>query len=123
MTMTFTDEQVTASIEKVVREKGRDFVYRSPDGLCVNAMRRPIDAKAVPSCLIGHVFFDLGVPVEDLLHCYASIATQLVDMLKIEVSPHVARALRSAQIAQDSGSTWGYALDVYHLETSMELVA
>ena len=72
-----------------------------------------------PSCLVGHVLYNLGLEpkqlrkldnlsVPGILGCYTQAT--LRDM-GINLTKPAVRALHEAQLAQDSGLTWGEALE------------
>lgn len=105
--MSITADDTIATLRAVVKGK-EGFHYKPPDGdTCVYI------CGGKPSCLVGHVLYSLGWPVERLMDfdsqrsngigslrvCYGDIATQdAVDILE------------AAQDTQDLGGSWGEAL-------------
>ena len=55
--MTFTAEDVMASMERAVKERGADYVYKAPAGVgeCVY-----VAPDGTPSCIVGWVVNDLA---------------------------------------------------------------
>jgi len=119
--MTTTTEKVTYTYEDVLAElreiiKGREgYVYETPEysGSCVN-----FDRDGNPSCLVGHwlamhgitgaFFRDTEIPasatVSDLFCGHAHV-------MPMQVDERARKLLLLAQQRQDSGSTWGNAVE------------
>lgn len=117
--VTYTYEDVLAELREIIR--GREgYVYETPDysGSCVN-----FDREGNPSCLVGHwlalhgitgsFFRDTEIPasatVTDLFCGNAHVMPMQVD----EDARHL---LLLAQQRQDSGSTWGNAVEFSRLD-------
>ncbi|AXC36209.1 hypothetical protein SEA_MUSETTA_105 [Microbacterium phage Musetta] len=116
---TFTDEQVTEAIEKVVAERSPDYVYKSgrDDNGCFYASK---DGES-PSCVVGFVVNALNPEafrkiVEVEINAGESFEVQ--DALtytdgELNISTEARRALQKAQDEQDNGKPWGEALASY----------
>lgn len=122
MTINITPSVVVEGLQALVDVKGEDFVYNPvvlDDGVgtqCVYVL------DGAPSCLVGQFLANLGVPVERLevadMGSYGAglPAGVLLENLRDEevityTDDHVCSALSEAQYAQDSGRTWGAALE------------
>lgn len=106
-----TPEIVTPVIEAVVAEYGEDYRYEAPGGgSCVYLH------EGEPSCIVGQVMSRLGVDItgwdDESWPGYASIANKVLDTTTSTLPP-VHRALHYAQSDQDTGATWGAALEAY----------
>ena len=122
----YTDEQVVEIAERVVAEFGLDYVY--PKRADQNATRSngcDYVRDGQPSCLAGRIVHRMGMPL-DMLAMFEGHGVQTVvgqarllgvvdpypNMERpISISNRAARALGMAQSMQDSGSTWGEALN------------
>ena len=99
-------------VAEQVAKKGEDFVYAAPaemksmDGYAGFYNHAPGDAKAVPGCLFGHMFDDLGVL--DRVSEGASPGPILQGM-GWDVSKQALMYMSSVQSRQDSGTAWGEA--------------
>jgi len=95
-------------LNEVVKEKGRDFVYKSPSNanICKYAHNNR------PGCLVGQVLHRAGVPISALkvMDDWGSIG-RCVSEGKIVLDPDVKQVLQDAQTVQDRERTWGEALD------------
>ena len=119
-------ERVLAVMSEVVDEYGREYDYLAEYSTCVYV------ANGEPSCLVGHVAFRLGLPLETMAGdnptAFESINGCAIDTrmdhrpdqpLRLpwarELTPGALHVLRAAQSVQDgavdSDSTWGEALD------------
>lgn len=101
-----TRTAVLKSLAKVVREKGADYRYLDDHEACTYT------EGGKPSCLVGHVLIDLGVPTQRLVAMNTSRFRSLVAHGRLrgfEIDPVAIEILNDAQIFQDSGSTWGEA--------------
>jgi hypothetical protein len=120
-TINITPEIAAEALKAAVAKRGEDYVYEQTEsGNCLYVR------DGMPSCLIGQVLFDLGIPLERLKGAdgYNSEdgdnegenpdAWQLLDSLESEglvsFRPAVQGAFRVAQSRQDCGWPWGYAL-------------
>lgn len=113
------DRQVIKGIHRVVAERGADWRYPngrvdggyiegavtdpewSEDGSCYNLLHDGSGA-----CIIGTLAVDQGLPTTR-----SSSAGSDAD--RWEVSPVVYLAMREAQQRQDTGYTWGVALEAF----------
>ena len=116
--MNFTwDEHVLPALKRAVALKGEDYVYEKPtheDGLLFCSNWTMENGVKVPSCIVGHVLFDLlpnaqvavrqHTPSDDELLYQRGAYGNTFDNKSWE-------ALRKAQNLQDSGNTWGIALE------------
>jgi hypothetical protein len=103
-------------LKKAVDEKGADYVYPKqarPDGnSCVYVHKRK------PSCIAGHVFHALGVPLKTLSKLEGNSVAGVLDpkqwpagvRVKVELTPAAKETLGDAQSHQDNGYPWGEAL-------------
>jgi hypothetical protein len=104
---------VLRALKAVVAEAGDDFVYQQgPSGECYYVVNDQ------PSCIAAKVLHRLGIPV-DLLRAWEG---QRVDLMNynnfagsqrptIDFGNESLRVLRSAQLMQDQGRTWGDCRD------------
>lgn len=106
--MRITYEDVVLGFKRAVEAKGEDYVYDGVSGAC--SYFEPVDQT--PSCLVGHVLADLGYTAEDLVGYNYSNVTDLVRERVLEVDRNETLVmLRRAQNLQDTGSTWGVAVE------------
>jgi len=113
--------ETIALLHKVVESKGSDYFYPEyyDSGLgCYYAK------DGEPSCIVGHVLFELGVPVsamtysEDETEPSGNLSSGTVSTLfetlngeyGIYFTPAARHALSAAQATQDARFTWGEAL-------------
>lgn len=116
-------------MKRAVDEKGEDYIYPGSDkGNCW------YQKDGAPSCLVGHALAFAGVPIETLErmdHGFsdradpddASIASLLAskaEKLPFAVTHAAKQALISAQMRQDRGDRWGYALEMAEAESIQE---
>lgn len=123
-----TVEEFTAAMEAAVEERGRDYIYPAAverdmdsdyevgpiyyddeyhyaDGGCV--YQTPDGA---PACIIGVVLDKLGLDVP----AYGSMSdARVVLEQRTTLSEDILRGAKYAQSAQDTGHSWGRALDRY----------
>lgn len=109
-----TRERFTAAMERAVALKGEDYVYEMPGGGDTCLYRY----EDKPSCIIGHVLEDLGVPYSPDWERTTSNYV-LKTMLGIE-DETLCSASVYAQGEQDNGGTWGQALSDYKERLSRE---
>ena len=115
MTIRLDYETVRDTTIRLVQAKP-DYVYRSDHAKCVYA-EHTVDGGWVPSCLVGQVFAEMGMPVAVLATLDTDIVTVL-DRLQTEEEIEmgddheaVELFLMTAQEVQDGdGRTWGDAL-------------
>lgn len=113
---TITIKNFTDTIEKVVEEYGRDYVYhREPHLEC------KYQVNGEPSCLIGHVLERLDIPYDPTWE--GSEAERVLSRLQAPYA--VQYAADQAQQSQDVGEDWGEALDAFTegLQLSLALTA
>lgn len=123
---TFTDEQVTEAIEKVVAERGGDYVYDSGRGDS-GCFYSTTDGK--PSCIVGYVINELNPEAFEKVAAKESKLGQSWGVTGalwaadggMNVSEEVARALQDAQDAQDGCEPWGDALESYKRSLGVEI--
>lgn len=100
----------------VVLDKGHDFVYRRAElGMsCVNFTHDG------PSCIVGHALERLGVTADEahVLDIDGEVSADTTcrvlneaDNFGWEFTPEAVSLFTTVQVVQDSGQSWGYALD------------
>lgn len=114
--MILTGQTALAILRKVVFEKGADYVYPHRGMECVNF------ENGQPSCIVGHVFAELGITYEQAVRDGFSGSSDVLESVTLmEQSPdqydwefdnQAVRVLSWAQAGQGSGRTWGEALQV-----------
>lgn len=100
---------------KAIEEKGEGYVYENPDGHDSCSYVH----GDVPGCLVGHVLFAAGVPLEWMSDLEGDSASGVLGLAEIggllATSGSVRTFLRDIQECQDSENTWGdsykYALE------------
>jgi hypothetical protein len=114
-TQTINRETMPSLLREVsAGREGR--VYRKPTGgFCVNWTDDANNGKRVPSCIIGHVAAKLGV-IEQVDHTdravgSASLLSDIERLGEFEFTDGAKFAARIAQAKQDTGYTWGEAVD------------
>lgn len=106
-----TLDKVRESAKRIIAEFGDDYTYEPvpkegyADPTCQYTF------EDAPSCLAGHILFDLGIPVEtlaefDRLDIPAHDLGEEID----EINPLASEYLGILQRAQDAGHPWGWAL-------------
>lgn len=114
--MTILDtEQVVDLLREVVAEKGEGYIYpHVPNPTGVVGCR--YEYEGAPSCLVGHVLHRAGWSVEALksLDESGSSAQDLWYLNLPEgvgvVTKAAAEVLEKAQVYQDDGACWGFAV-------------
>lgn len=133
--ITIDKDKAIELLEKQVEKKGADYVY--PYSNCVyfadeqmyDQDYNPVDVEeGTPLCILGNVYADLGLTVDDLLvndggrhgeeHWVpgqgGSIGESECDVLpdpnKVTITGAAMDVLGAAQSAQDHRNTWGEAL-------------
>lgn len=131
-------EQAIELLNRAVEEKGADYVYPR-GGLGENSGDDKVCAyerNGAPSCIVGHVFSYLGVPVETLAVLDQQSLSAVTDLTRsvptwiddeevhgvpkgevplsvlagIQIDPDALGILRRAQADQDGGIPWGKAV-------------
>jgi len=110
-------ENVMELLEAAVEKKGREYV--DPDSL--NPIGPPCQyvKGGAPSCIVGHVLVEFGVPVAALESADGGVAEIFDPMFSdaeelrelVELTLPAQRVLTAAQDAQDRGGSWGVSLD------------
>ena len=110
-------EQAVLALKKAVEELGEDYVYkriRRPNGKSYCAY---YDQNKAPSCIVGHVLTEIGAePFEfDSDENTSNISRlETIGIVKFDDSINglskTATLLGVAQISQDTGAPWGYAV-------------
>lgn len=110
-----TVESMTAAMEKAVELRGADWVYPRDnldwmDGSsCVY-----VTTAGAPACIVGVALDILGIDMKNRSNGSASEVLMTLDTLVSDEAPgELAAALDRAQLAQDTGQTWGEALMAY----------
>ena len=121
MTEVIPTEKVTEAIRKIVAETP-DFIYRGHSG----GRYGYADDEGNPSCLVGCVLAEVAPDLLARLHEGEKIAdesasfslTSLANLgvYELPFTRRTIRALRHAQAHQDTGYSWGMALDRYLVE-------
>lgn len=128
MTEVIPTEKVTEAIRKIVAESP-DFIYRGYSG----GLYGYADDEGNPSCLVGCVLAEVAPDLLARLHEGEKIAdesavfslTSLASLgvYELPFKRRTMRALYCAQAAQDTGYSWGVALDRYLVELKQEVGA
>ena len=112
--VTYTYEDVLAELREIIRGR-EDYVYENPDflGSCVN-----FDREGNPSCLVGHWLAMHGVTAtffrDNMIPSTATVSDLFcgnAHVMPIQVDEPARILLIMAQERQDSGSTWGNAVE------------
>ena len=119
------EEQKSRTLDlltEIVTEYGTDYVYQQlPHGdedvstYCAYVESGPEGLR--PSCLVGHFFVRLGVPLDQLNFqpngptYEESMPTAERVATDLNVCDDAAKILQAAQEEQDTGKTWGVALN------------
>jgi hypothetical protein len=109
-------ERVVETATEVVGERGENYIYEKP----INAFGTPVCVyvyESQPSCLVGHILHRLGVPLETLGEgdrLSFSASDVCMDLLAGTsfYDTEISAFLDSLQSEQDTGHTWGEALQV-----------
>lgn len=136
---TFTPSAVSEALDRIVAEKGEEYVYPGASANCVYSQNR------APSCIVGHVvaaldpdyfskvadyeehtgesfgaseLFDAGVPddIQEYIDATDDYYGDYVNWVTPDDADdqRVRDALSVAQRAQDGGLTWGEAKGYFH---------
>ena len=115
-----TEAEVTETLTQVVNDFGPDHIYPGtaddPAATCQYERYDP-DQDTAYRCIVGEVLHrlydtDRWIMVVDN-HNDSDVETLCSDGA-LNVDDHVLGALHRAQRDQDSGKTWGEALETYH---------
>lgn len=112
--------QAIELLERAVEENGPDYVYDSGPGC--DYVRTDWDANDnpiyAPSCIVGHAFYYLGVPIEQIVVLdhqahggIAHVAHNLPELLGVELTREAEDVFATAQDKQDNGIPWGEAVE------------
>lgn len=106
-----TLDKVRESAKKIVDEFGAGHIYNPVRKDGANGPECQYTFEDAPSCLVGHILFDLGIPAEtlaefDRLDIPAHDLGEEID----EINPLASEYLGILQRAQDAGHPWGWAL-------------
>jgi len=117
----FDFDDVITAMSAVVSEVGGDFVYtkrnRAHDdgGECISAIHCVYVHNGEPDCLIGRILSKLGFTTAELeslknravdIHSHSASANAIFGLFTNKAR----RAMRAAQLAQDSGAPWDRCL-------------
>lgn len=97
-------------LREVVAEKGADYVDPNSGDNSPGPCEYTYDDA--PGCIVGHVAFKAGVPIERL-HDWLGMITDEPWETQEDADLFTYDALtllRAAQVVQDNGGTWGEAL-------------
>lgn len=108
-------------LRKAVELKGSDYVYPTYRGSALNCYYAK---DGQPDCIVGHVLFDLGVPIADMTwddsgERRGDMATDVISVHRdylleehgLKFDDVAWEMLRSAQSKQDWRCSWGEALE------------
>jgi hypothetical protein len=111
MTARITRKSYRAALQEAVDLKGPDFIYEKPTGaiLC-----RYMDGNE-PDCIHAHALFSLG---HTNLSQYEGLSVSVI-LSELGVDDEIlVQAATRAQFAQDTGSSWGEALEAFDSQLS-----
>jgi hypothetical protein len=115
---TYTYEETLEMLKDAVDLQGEDYVYSTGGPSCYYAM------DGQPSCIVGHVLVEVGVPVEQLTPRFyggageysGGIAEQVLGKLEragvVEFTRKAKNLLAVAQYHQDVEIPWGECLEL-----------
>lgn len=108
----FTDTDVLRVLREVVEEFGGDYIYKHLYGDMPCRYVEEKKGQLSPSCIAGHVFYRLGVPLEVLADYDEDSFGNAADVVgeKLGLPDTASRLLRAAQALQDCEYPWGEAL-------------
>jgi len=105
------DSRAAVSVLDQVAENKRHYVYLEENEFCRNFDSRTKE----PSCIVGHVLAKLGLTPEQ---CGQSTVVSTLSELEAKSDTRftvaAAAALAAAQGVQDTGGTWGEAVNAAH---------
>lgn len=112
-----TADVVTFELEALVNEKGENFIYEQQVDPESGRAKCVYVHDGEPSCIVGRVLANLGVPLDRLALADAGPGTsadmllnQLRDEDVITIPDGVQLALQEAQSRQDYRQSWGTAV-------------
>lgn len=128
MTITLNERVTTALLNQAVADRGSDYVYPNDqkddnnyNGVCRYVFRGDDGSLTEAGCIVGYVLAMTGVPLETLAPYdvagdgQVTAGGDLLDELNhlgiISIDGPSYRLLVGAQSAQDSGNTWGVAIE------------
>ena len=106
-----TPEVALDLLAKAVAKRGEDYVYEKLD--YASGLECRYAHRGAPSCLVGEVLFEAGITLAALVRFdrdEIGNPSALVDTDSLDIPFATAFALDRAQQAQDTGKTWGAAL-------------
>lgn len=116
-----TDTEVEQALWNAVHEKGSDYRYSRPDDLVTDEWTPRNDTVCLyahgdkPGCIVGNVLHQFGIPLEKMHRREGANARSLLIQLQgagdLKLSARASAMLSTAQLAQDSGATWGLAVE------------
>jgi hypothetical protein len=119
--MKITDEAAIKGMRDAVAERGKDWSYpRGKDGWVTSSHSGDPGSLYVRTdedscgCLVGLALHKAGVPLQWMKAREGDSALGL--LTELGISKGVAHAANHAQMAQDSGSSWGRALFEFDAE-------
>lgn len=108
-------EQALELLDRAVHQEGygEDYVYTDHHEYCMYA-----DSRDEPKCLVGHALHLAGVDISRLSHP-TDLDGNIIDtdiftlheFKKVDLANEAAVVFDRAQRSQDSGETWGEALE------------
>lgn len=127
--MTLDYETAHAAAQRAVAAMGPEFVYANGDGRCAYVRtddpRFPVRRNDIPAtgadktpCLVGRILDDVGLLTDEIAGSIEGV-NRLVEKGLLHVHPQALRFLSCLQGWQDSGATWGKALE--HAERAARL--
>lgn len=115
MSTQITFEEALAGLEKAIAAKGPEYVYRpllvdETEGRTACMYFEP-DTGA-PSCIVGHVLADHGFTLESVGAANSEETVKSLSARRIlSLDERTETLLWQAQSRQDSGITWGEAVE------------
>lgn len=110
-----TAEQALELLQAQVTKKGDGYVYKAEERAATGGTVHCYyyEEDKTPSCIVGHVFEDLGLEASRILDGYnnATVNSAMAHAFpELQVSPEAFEVLKTAQFIQDDGKSWGDAL-------------
>lgn len=90
--------------KRAVERRGADYVYEPDNEGACHYFR-----GGAPSCIVGHVIWDLGFTAEQVKE--GDSASEVLRALGVEFDSQTEDFLRSVQALQDVKHPWGYAVE------------
>jgi hypothetical protein len=129
VTVHITARSVVDELRRAVEERGADYVYpKVVYGGCMNVVKDPITGEQQAGCIVGLVFANLGITLEDQV-TKAGNGTDVYEVTRsLELNGVVTyekdldrtggfedstaiQLLRTVQSEQDGGWEWGKAVE------------